>query len=111
MARTNPQIASPVAPPNLALRTVDKPKMQVTGASWTITLSRKSTLIEMATVMARFNCHAEVLDNGDVRLWPFDSAAGWPTAQEVAELMQSGLTAEHSTTKEPTHAHPDQTAA
>lgn len=102
MARTNPLIASPITLLNLSLRTVEKPKMQVTGASWSITLSRNSTILEMAMVMARFKCHAEVLPNGDIKLWPFDCAAGWPTAHEIAQLMERGLKADNFTKKEST---------
>lgn len=68
----------------------DRPDPSTRGA-WCIELSMEATVIELAILMARFKCRAEVMTDETLRLLPNDPWAPRPTGEQIIELFEKGL--------------------
>lgn len=67
-------------PPDTAVRT-----------GWSIELSTDATVVELALLMSRFRCQAEVVSEDVMRLTPRDPWAPCPTGEQVIALFEQGL--------------------
>lgn len=59
---------------------------------WHIQLSADATVVELALLMATFNCTAELITAEQLRLSPTHPDAPCPTGDQVRELFERGLT-------------------
>lgn len=61
------------------------------ATAWYIQLSADATVVELALLMATFNCSAELITEELLRLSPTHPDLPCPTGDEVRELFERGL--------------------
>lgn len=80
-----PQTTSKAYRPNPEHVTIRLPE------TWSIELSSDATIVELAILVAAFNCRAELVTADAINLTPIDPHAPTPTGAQIVALFEQGL--------------------